>query len=90
MHSSHSGETALLHPNMLAQDRHASPEASSAAKGEAWPWGGSQTCRDHGSLRAGQVTCLPTCLEGHHSHIGVWYDIYFLYLFSKITGETMV
>lgn len=36
-------------------------------------WGSSQTCRDHGSLRAGQVTCS----EGQHNHIRVWYGIYF-------------
>lgn len=46
-------------------------------------WGSSQTCRDHGSLRAGQVACS----EGQHNHIGVWHGIYFLYLFSKITEE---
>lgn len=56
---------------------------SSAAKGEeADQWGSSQTCRDHGSVRAGQVTCL----EGHHKHIGI--GVWYLFpSFSKITRE---
>lgn len=30
-------------------------------------WGSSQTYKDHGSIKAGQVPCLPTSLEGHHN-----------------------
>lgn len=72
MHSSHSGETAPASPQQACLLRiNMQAPGSSAAKGEAGQWSSSQTCRDHGSVRAGQVTCL----EGHHKHIGmgVWY-----------------
>lgn len=64
--------TSLLRINMQAP-------GSSAAKGEADQWGSSQTCRDRGSVRAGQVTCL----EGHHKHIGMGVGYLFPLIFQK-------
>lgn len=84
MHSSQWGDSPRFTPVSLLRIDMQAPRLALLPREKPGQWDSSQTCRDQDSLRTGQVTCLPTCLEGHHNHTGVWCGNY---LFSKITGE---
>lgn len=67
MHSSRGAETpASLLVSLLSTDMQA-PGLALLPRKRPGQWGSAQACRDHGSIRAGQTTCLPTSFKGHHN-----------------------